>query len=358
MKMSNFKVFFISDIHFDLNNPKKLYFELKNNFLNEIEKENPDLIILGGDIFDLKVSMNTLTAVYSNKFMHDLYKLHLKLGFGVFIIHGTYSHDNMQILSYSHYMNDNFRIFTEVSSIIYKNKKILILPEEYGKEDYYKEYLQKSVDYVFGHNNFNFLKFHNIGDKSKNTFFEPEIFIKKTRITIFGHYHKYTKYNNIYYPGSFSRTAHGEEEPKGFISFNDEIKGKNKDIFVKFNENKDAPVYKTLKSNLVLKLCNNTDNFEKELKKELNNCDFLRIEVPNTISKENHQLIMGYFKNYRKITLKHIRDTKNKMNIEDKKKFDLQKKYEDKGFFKTTIEEVKKLHDIDLTVSDINEILS
>jgi len=100
-----------ADFHFGKkSNPDRLYNELQNEFITTLKEFKPDIIELAGDLTDKKLTLNADATIYCNRFMDDIYGF-TRNGTTVLLIHGTLSHDNMQINSYGHYASDKFRIY-------------------------------------------------------------------------------------------------------------------------------------------------------------------------------------------------------------------------------------------------------
>ncbi len=217
----------ISDIHLGKTpNSAHLYEELKDVFLKWCLENKPDIVVVAGDLTDRKLHMNSEAAKFANFFMHDLYELS-RAGTTVLIVHGTASHDNFQILSYSHYVSEKFRMYTKATVDFVGTLKLLILPEEYviNPAEYYKPFLitETKYDFCFGHGMFKHAGGYATdsgGTHSKSAIFAAEQFdtIIKGYVS-FGHIHTSVKKGKVIYNGSFSRYNFGEEEDKGFYAY-------------------------------------------------------------------------------------------------------------------------------------------
>ena len=347
------KVTAIADIHFNLQKSERIYLELKKIFFPKIKTFKPNIVFIAGDLFDQKMTLNNISVMYINKFIHELIQLSISLDFTICIIHGTYSHDYDQLKSYSHYLSNKFRMYHKATIENISGLNILFLPEEYGRKDYYKKFKKNTpFDFCIGHGEFAFLDFLKYTNNKNSTIFDPKFFINNTICTIFGHEHKKSFYKNIMYTGSFSRHFHGEEEDKGFFNITYDLSNK-KVLKKEFIKNTNAPIYKTIYSN---DLPNNSKELITILNKELNNCDFLRIVIDLlSCSHENHKIIMGFFKNNFKVTVKHIKPkiTNKPHKQENKKLSDVRSK----SLVKVTIEEVNNKHNVRLTPEEINKVI-
>lgn len=229
-----FTVAFIADIHFGALPSEELYNELRKNFLDKIQNKKIDMVVFGGDLFHSIITMNYSTSHYILLFMKEVLEIckenNIKY---IRIIQGTMSHDNNQLNNFAIYENRtdiNFKIFRTVGTEdLEEGIKILYVPEEYmsNLEEYYKEYLDetkgKQYDFIFGHGMFKEVAFIAKNQESEVTMSKAPIFDSKLFESVckgpiyFGHIHTKTNIRKqIYYPGSFSRFKHGEEEDKGW----------------------------------------------------------------------------------------------------------------------------------------------
>ena len=143
---------------------KRYYEEELVKFVEEIKFRKPDLIVLGGDLFDKRISTNSDFNTYANLFVNSIVDYCMYNGARLFIIKGTMSHDLYQLDSFIYLTKDpkkNTFIFNTCQEIFYNNCNILIIPEEYeaSKIEYYKDTIfnpTKKYDFVFGHGMFTF----------------------------------------------------------------------------------------------------------------------------------------------------------------------------------------------------------
>lgn len=294
---------FLADIHFGSSNPESLYNELKDNFLRILKGKRIDLVVIGGDTFHSIISMNTVTSRYVLLFMEKLIKLCKKEKIPhIRIIQGTMSHDNNQLNVFKMYENDkdiDFKTVLNLSEEIFpEGFKVLYVPEEYmlasKQKDYYGKYLtkRKYYDMIFGHGSFSECKFtskHQESeiDMSSAPVFDSKYFVTASRGPIyFGHIHKkLTIRDHIYYPGSFSRFCHGEEDDKGWYL---SVYNMNTSKYVhEFIVNDLAPIYKTEEIQL--------DEFEYIYEEVLTKptvqlYDFIRLKIH--VEEETDEIIL------------------------------------------------------------------
>ena len=252
----------ISDIHFGAKDPAKLYNELKSSFLNYI-KELPvlDFVMITGDYYDKRISMDSEAAKYSILFLSELLELSKEKGFVVRMLQGTKSHDNdqLRILEMLMAKNGDYNfnvIYTLSEETLFDNFRVLYIPEEYmtDAEDYYADAFHKDqrYDMIFMHGLVTDAAFVAEGQESEIVSNKAPIFETSKLISmslgavISGHIHTpMIIKDKFYYTGSFSRWSHGEEADKGFniISYSP-VRGQ---CNVEFIKNIYAPEYVTLR---------------------------------------------------------------------------------------------------------------
>ena len=76
---------------------KRYYEEELVYFVEEIKIRKPDLIVLGGDLFDKRISTNSDFNTYANLFVNSIADYCMYNGSRLFIIKGTMSHDLYQL---------------------------------------------------------------------------------------------------------------------------------------------------------------------------------------------------------------------------------------------------------------------
>ena len=247
----------ISDIHAGAVNAETLYNELNKSFLKYIKSlKILDFIVIAGDLFDNKLSLNSEHTKYIFIFLRKLLDICEEKNTKLRIIKGTEFHDNKQldILRFLYNSNVDIRIYETVSDEeLFPGFNVLYIPEEYmqDKDEYYKPYFEKSYDMIFGHGLINEVAFTAKMQSSEVTMNKAPIFKSETLLDIargpifFGHIHRaQTIKDRIYYTGSFTRWVYGEEQPKGFmlVCYTPDS-GKYE---VEFVENKLAPLYNTM----------------------------------------------------------------------------------------------------------------
>lgn len=255
-----FSVAFIADIHFGAMKSDKLFSQLKSYFIKTIENSSLDMVVFGGDLFHSIISMNYATSHAVMMFMEEVVNTCTNSGIKyIRIIQGTMSHDNSQLHNFTLYENRSDIDFKIVMNVEEENLvegvNILYIPEEYmsDMESFYQPYLSKEkyYDFIFGHGMFKEVAFVAKNQESEITMSKAPIFDSRVVLgaargpIFFGHIHTHTNIRkHIYYPGSFSRFQHGEEDPKGFYLCLYDTQ--TAQYITEFITNPDAPEYVTI----------------------------------------------------------------------------------------------------------------
>jgi len=218
----------IADLHFGVIDIETQYTILNEQFLDYLEQMNIlDIVSINGDIFDHKFMASSNVIVYALYFMNRLVDICRRKRATLILITGTGSHDADQLKIFSTYMRDptvDVRIIFSTQFIYVKGKKILCIPEEYGKgEAYYNSFLFESGPYDACYMHGTFVgaipgKNERDIDSIREPVFGIEDFALCKGPIISGHVHVHNRYKkDFYYTGSPLRWRFGEEEEKGFI---------------------------------------------------------------------------------------------------------------------------------------------
>lgn len=219
----------IADIHFGVIDPHVQYQILQEQFLNHlIGMKVLDIVSINGDLYDHKFMANSDAVMYASYFVNQLVQICKVKQTTLILINGTASHDADQIKLFAPYLNDPYldmRLVINDAQFHYiKGKKILCIPEMYGRGyDYYDYFLsqQGPYDACYMHGTFaGAIPGKNTPDLNAER--EPVFSIEDFAICrgpiIAGHNHVFSRYkNDFYYSGSPIRWRFGEEEEKGFI---------------------------------------------------------------------------------------------------------------------------------------------
>ena len=263
MKKNTFNIIHIADIHFGKKNDKKLYNDLKNNFLDNIpiiNKEYPiGMVVIEGDLFDRVIKMSELSSNYVIKFIEELCQLSDKYKFYLRLIKGTKGHDYNQLLNFLP-LTIRYPLFKIISSvekeeIKYKDYfyEILYLPEEYPEnyKEYYKDFINKKVkyDFIFGHGMIDAVSFTGDEETKRKIKRNEAVHSLETLnsicnyYTVFGHIHDMKSFSDdtVLYVGSFERFSFADQEDKGFLLTSVDPETDAMDAI--FYENPDASTY-------------------------------------------------------------------------------------------------------------------
>lgn len=229
----------LGDIHwdaFDINRQKE---EMKLPLMVIQEMNNLQLVVIAGDYFDAKLSLNSKAAKASIDWMAALVQICKYRKIKIRMIKGTNSHDNNQLEVFRPYEveseekgNDFFRIYNEVCiEETLPGVKILYAPDEnMASEDYYKLYgnyfsQNAPMDIMFFHGTFDIVAPNIAVQESeiegiKSIIFKYDYFVNRVRLMIGGHWHDGEEINDtshMYYTRSLSRWSFNEEKKKGFL---------------------------------------------------------------------------------------------------------------------------------------------
>jgi DNA repair exonuclease SbcCD nuclease subunit len=216
------------------------------------------LLNIGGDVWDTLLSLCEDTNIIE-AFLIDLMRECDKYGVVVRVLLGTYSHDRSQsslfpILHDRCGFTNDLRYIDRVylEEIKSLNLRILYLPDDLPYESSYDCMKQVEdlmdaqgwtyVDYVFGHGYFDHMLPTHIPRKPKCTFLVDQFKDIVRRYVCMGHIHQCDYRENVFYNNSFDRLAHGEEDPKGFMSIIDH----GDTAHLEFIENKEATKFYTI----------------------------------------------------------------------------------------------------------------
>lgn len=366
------KIAVIADIHIGARSDIKNYYDNELVFfIEKINKEKPDLIIIDGDLFDKRISTNSDFNTYANLFVNGIVKYCRESGSRLYIVKGTMSHDLYQLDSFIYLTKDpsaNTFIINTCQEVIYKNMNILFIPEEYesSKEEYYKDTVfnpNKKYDFVFGHGMFTFAGgYATESGKNNHIVFDPKDFENNVYgLVIFGHIHIKMRKNNCLYPGSFSRDSFGEEEPKGFIIVEYD-ENKKKIIKEEFIENKNAPIYKTINARDVP-----DENIGVFILNGLKTCSRLRIVIDSDITEkkfndlkacsyDNKDLFL--YKRMRGLSKKDEEEKDKALEAHRKERRELINKYAKMDFYEITKTYAKDKFGAEISIDEIKESIA
>lgn len=348
----------ISDIHCSAFDAKIWYDELDKEFLEPLqEREKLDFVVITGDLFHGKISINSQYAKMVMKFLLKLIAICKDKDAKLRIIKGTESHDNYQLdvieILFRKSDCDLKIIHTVETEWLFEDMQVLYLPEEYipDMKEYYGEYFKNTYDMVFGHGMINEVAHIAVGQESEETMSRAPIFNVNELISIskgpifFGHIHKQITYKDqFFYVNSFSRWAFGEEGDKGYYQCT--YSPSTTEYDTKYIVNKSARRFDTL--SIVPEINKPIDEQVNYIVKLANSLviDYLRVTLEIPEEYENPGLITTMinevFASHRKIKVKIVNHSKVKKKREMEEK--ITKLLNNYGFiFDKTLTRLEKL---------------
>lgn len=220
------------------------------------------VLFIAGDFFDRLIDYAHEDGILIDKWIRRMLRKAAASNTIVVVLEGTKSHDrgqnvrfvaNRDALERSGIPVPELHYITE-PSILRLDKlaiDVLMIPDNCfttaaDGEVVVKGLLEQAglekVDYAIMHGMFRFQAPKGI-EHVANDAHREDFYLGITRKMIaIGHVHTAMSYERIHGQGSFDRTAHNQEEKKGFISFENTQEG----FIAKFVENKDAMTYLTI----------------------------------------------------------------------------------------------------------------
>lgn len=224
-----YKIVTISDIHWGVIDPnlQTRYLEFFREFLY-LHGSDIDLLVILGDYFDNKLSLNSPQALISNDWFHSIMELCEKKSITLRLVQGTNSHDNDQLEVFSPLQNNFFKIiFNTTVEETLPELTCVYCPDELLQtskyEDMYLDEILQRKDIGFFHGSFDVVYGDLLNSKPElmdknNVIFRYELWNKTIcGPLIAGHWHDGKTYDELYYCGSPFRYEFNEEESKGFL---------------------------------------------------------------------------------------------------------------------------------------------
>lgn len=225
-----YNILAIADIHWGAMDPEETY----NNLLYVLDfikmKKDIDLVIICGDYFDYRLTLNSKPALYALKWFDELYYTCQKNGVQKLrAIKGTKEHDNEQWEAIHPREKGEFfkKFYINTVEETLPGLKCIYCPDEtVNLKEYEKLYLENMMslpDIGFFHGNFNTLLpdmvvQQNLEAEIPNIIYFKDIWEKLIRgPMIAGHWHTFTDQDPLIYIGSYDRWKFGEVDDKGFL---------------------------------------------------------------------------------------------------------------------------------------------
>lgn len=221
-----YKIAVGADFHWGVIEPEKQRRQSRY-FLEWLTDNKVDAVVICGDYYDHRLSLNSKASIYALQFFDDLCKLGKEKGFLIRIFDGTTSHDYDQLEALRVFEDGHFvKIFRETSSEeLLPGFKCIYCPDELLSND---EYFMKYNDILLNNNHYDAMFFHGtfdaqMGDFTKqiagdNVVFEIATFSRLCNVMIGGHWHDADSIGDMHYTRSLISWEFGETRTKGFIA--------------------------------------------------------------------------------------------------------------------------------------------
>lgn len=270
------KIGIVTDCHFSVKRGSDIFLKsqlkfFKEQFIPELKERNIKTIVIPGDFFDNRTSLDQkiLDHVFE-LFENDLkdFDIHILVGNHDSYYESSIKINSLRVLNFY----KNVHIYEQNTSIKLGNRSAYIVPW-ITKNDVFLEELEKieNHDLCFGH--FNFSNFKMFKDQDSDHGLSSEKFYEKFKLTISGHYHtrseKKVGDSRIVYIGNpFHFTRNDIDDERGysildlenlelefienkksikFVKYNypkklekEDIENNHVDIFIKYDENFDG----------------------------------------------------------------------------------------------------------------------
>lgn len=218
----------ITDIHMGIKRGSEIFLQsqlkfFRNQFIPELIKRKIDTIIIPGDFFDNRIALDNkilkhILDLFDNEFKN--FQIHILVG-----NHDSYLESSIHINSLRVFeFYKNIKIYEKNESITLGNRKIFMCPWITDNKVFLEELeTLENHDLCFGH--FNFSNFLMHKDQESDHGLSPELFYKKFKKTISGHFHtrssKKVGESEIIYPGNpFHFTRSDIDDERGFSILN------------------------------------------------------------------------------------------------------------------------------------------
>jgi DNA repair exonuclease SbcCD nuclease subunit len=224
--------------------------------------ENIDVLIIAGDLFDrlLEVNNEHLTSIIV--WMSYVIRQCERKDITLLVLAGTKSHDRDQNelwVSTARAMRSSCKLhYANTLSIEYFkdwDMNVLFVPDNLNPDSSVtwaelEELMEakglKKVDFAVMHGQFQHQLPEFISEKSPATHKNSNYLNIVEHYIFVGHIHTHSVYDRILAQGSFDRMAHGEEEPKGFLMAEINLRGNVSDDWFTFIPNPRAKKYITI----------------------------------------------------------------------------------------------------------------
>lgn len=222
----NTRVALISDIHFGARVNNEIFLKhfalfFDTVFFPYLDEQKITTVLLAGDFFDQRKTINLRTLSYINKhFVAPATERKLDIHF-VLGNHDTFFKSTNDLNSPSEIFqnSDVVKIYEEPTEIDVHGSKLLMLPwiNKANEEESLKAIKDSNAEYLIGHLDLN--GFYLNSGMTQSHGIDPSVFSKFQKVFT-GHYHKKQDNGKIYYLGSpYQITWADYQEEKGFYDF-------------------------------------------------------------------------------------------------------------------------------------------
>lgn len=366
------KIVFINDLHFGINDTEREVEELNKHFLPFIKNNDVDVIFLGGDYFDHKLSLGEPASLLGLEFFNNLISIAKEKNIIIRVIEGTQSHDRFQPRILENLVDSevDYRLFETVGVEDVLGMRVLYVPEEYPMniDEYYAPYKTDKFDLMVVHGTWDFINFGGSIDNNRNDINTAPVFkyqewkdALEHGVALCGHIHGRHGYKDktgekIIYPGSFTAWSFDQISPRGFLY--GEFDTETHKLKYEFVNNPDSPKYANLDvSDLGIDLENtDVETIKNKIAEQKEKVNFIKVNL-DALSEDKKMILKEYYKGIKEI--KTEVSTKKMLTESAANKYE---KYnyllEDKLAIEKAIQKfIKEDLDQDLSEDEIKEIL-
>ena len=301
-----YNILAIADIHWGAMDPDEMYNNLQY-FLDFIRmKGDIDLVVICGDYFDYRLTLNSKAALKALRWFDELYNTCKDNGVKKLrAIKGTKEHDNDQWEAIHPRETGEFfkKFYICTSEETLPDLHCIYCPDEtVNLKDYEELYLKEMMshhDIGFFHGNFDTQLPKMVIDQNLEANIPSIIYFKDHWSKVIdgplvsGHWHVFTDLDPLIYIGSYDRWAFGEEEDKGFLYIQYDTNSHS--YYWKHIENPFARKYNTIIIDNTL--CVSPDDFANLTQdiQDLKKSDpEMKIRVVYQITSENDESLVNF----------------------------------------------------------------
>ena len=220
----------IADIHWGAMDPDEMYNNLQY-FLDFIKMRGDiDLVVICGDYFDYRLTLNSKAALKALRWFDELYNTCINSGVKrLRMIRGTKEHDNDQLEAIHPRETGEFfkKFYVTTTEETLPDLNCIYCPDEtLNLHEYEKLHMDQMIsihDIGFFHGNFDIKLPKLVINQNLESEIPSIIYFKDywskfiNGPMIAGHWHVFTDSDPLIYIGSYDRWIFGEEEDKGFL---------------------------------------------------------------------------------------------------------------------------------------------